>query len=69
MIGPSSQLVLQGISQPLKLDTETQREPCFMVKFDQDENFIGREEIIIEIDKRLMAGQHRVAITGIGGVG
>jgi hypothetical protein len=40
-----------------------------MVKFDQDENFVGREEIIIEIDRRLMAGQHRVAITGMGGVG
>jgi hypothetical protein len=69
MIGPCSQQVLRGISQPLKLDKETQREPCFMVKFDQDENFVGREEIIIEIDRRLMAGQHRVAITGMGGVG
>lgn len=65
----SSQLVLREVSQSLKLDAETHQETCFMVKFEQDENFIGREDIIIEIDRRLMAGQHRVAIAGIGGVG
>ncbi|KAH0538073.1 hypothetical protein FGG08_005335 [Glutinoglossum americanum] len=46
-----------------------QRKTCFMVKFDQDPNFIGREDIIKEISERFKKGQHRVAITGIGGVG
>jgi hypothetical protein len=40
-----------------------------MVKFEQDENFIGREDIIKEINRRLLGRQHRVAIAGIGGVG
>ena len=65
----SSQLVLRGVLHPLKLNTKTQQGPYFMVKFKQDENFIGREDIIEEIDRRLIGQQHRVAITGIGGVG
>jgi hypothetical protein len=60
----SSQLVLQGVSQLSKPNAS-----CFMVKFDRDENFTGREDIITEVDRRLMAGLHRVAIAGIGGVG
>jgi hypothetical protein len=65
----SGQLVLRGASQLLKLNTETEQEPYFMVKFDQDGNFIGREDILNEIDARLMGKQHRVALAGIGGVG
>jgi N-terminal domain on NACHT_NTPase and P-loop NTPases len=63
----SGRLVLRGASQPLELNTEVKREPYF--KFEQDENFTGREDIIKEIDVRLMGRQHRVALAGIGGVG
>ena len=45
------------------------RKTCFMVKFDRDPNFIGREDIMKEIGERLKMQQRRVAITGIGGVG
>jgi hypothetical protein len=38
------------------------------VPFDQDPKFIGREDIIKEIDQRFEANR-RVAISGIGGVG
>jgi hypothetical protein len=46
-----------------------QRKTCFMVNFDQDPNFIGREDIIKEIGERFKMRQCRVAISGIGGVG
>ncbi|KAI9766209.1 MAG: hypothetical protein M1839_005011 [Geoglossum umbratile] len=44
------------------------RESCFSVPFERDLKFIGREDIIAEIDKRLEV-QRRVALAGIGGVG
>lgn len=53
----------------MKLNTGTEREPYFMVKFEQDENFIGREDIIKGIDRRHTGRQHRVASAGIGGIG
>jgi hypothetical protein len=63
-------LTLQEGPQQLKLDPETPlRKTCFMVKFDQNPNFIGREDIIQEIDRRFSMQQRRVAIAGIGGVG
>jgi hypothetical protein len=40
----------------------------FTVPFDKDAKFIGREDILIEIDKKFKV-QRRVALAGIGGVG
>jgi hypothetical protein len=40
-----------------------------MVKFEQEKNFVGREDIINEIDRGFITGQHRVAISGTGDVG
>ena len=42
--------------------------PVSTLLFERDECFIGREDIIAEIDKRLLLDS-RVAIAGIGGVG
>lgn len=44
------------------------RKPCFMVHFEQDPNFVGREDELREIEERFKA-QHRVVLSGIGGVG
>jgi hypothetical protein len=44
------------------------RKGCNTVSVDQDPKFIGREDIIKEIDQRFKANR-RVAISGIGGVG
>jgi hypothetical protein len=53
-----------------KLNLETPpRKTYFMVKFDRDPNFIGREDILKEIGERFKMRQHRVAMAGIGGVG
>ena len=39
-----------------------------MVPFDRDANFVGRQEILHEIDIRFV-DQRRVALAGMGGVG
>ncbi|MCJ1246054.1 hypothetical protein MMC30_003258 [Trapelia coarctata] len=60
------------LAAPQELITEPdglQQKTCFMVKYDQDPNFVGREDIINEIDRRFALRQRRVALTGIGGVG
>jgi hypothetical protein len=44
------------------------RKGCNTVPVDKDPKFIGREDIIQEIDQRFKANR-RVAISGIGGVG
>ena len=44
------------------------RTACFIVPFERDPKFIGREELITEIDRRFEV-QKRVALAGIGGVG
>ena len=44
------------------------RKPYFMVRYQTDEDFIGREMIMEEIGRRF-GRKKRVAITGIGGVG
>lgn len=38
------------------------------IPFDRDKGFVGREEILTAIDRRLLV-ESRVAIAGIGGVG
>jgi hypothetical protein len=42
--------------------------PCFIMPFDRDLNFVGREDILQEIESRFK-NQRRVALAGIGGVG
>ncbi|OCK99064.1 TPR-like protein [Cenococcum geophilum 1.58] len=44
------------------------RKPYFMVRYQTDEDFIGREKIVEEIRRRF-GRKNRVAIAGIGGVG
>ena len=42
--------------------------PISTLPFEKDDNFVGREGIIAEIEKRI-SFRRRVAIAGIGGVG
>lgn len=44
------------------------RKPCFMVRYQTDEDFIGRDNIMDEIGQRFKT-KNRVVIAGIGGVG
>lgn len=45
-----------------------QRKPCFTVRYQTDEDFIGRDNIMDEIGQRFKT-KNRVAIAGIGGIG
>ncbi|KAK4691627.1 hypothetical protein P7C71_g5408, partial [Lecanoromycetidae sp. Uapishka_2] len=49
---------------------EAKKEPCFMVRHEQDPKFVGREDEIKEIDAQFeQEQQHRVILSGIRGVG
>lgn len=57
-------LVSTNISNRISLSQRA----CFTVPFERDSKFIGREDIITEIDRKFEV-QRRVALAGIGGVG
>lgn len=42
--------------------------PLFLLPFDQDSQFVGREDILFKLDE-LLKTKKRLALTGIGGVG
>jgi hypothetical protein len=65
----SGQIVVHGTSQPSRSNTQNGRQPLFMLKFARDKNFVGREDILKEIDRRFLGRQPCVAIAGVGGVG
>ncbi|KAL9114581.1 MAG: hypothetical protein Q9187_007434, partial [Circinaria calcarea] len=54
---------LSGVASSLGKETT-----LFLVPFNRDNHFVGREDIISDIDEKLETEQ-RVALTGIGGVG
>ena len=44
-------------------------EAGFMVPFDRDENFVGRDTIISTLSDAILGGKKRIALSGIGGAG
>jgi hypothetical protein len=61
-------LSLVLVSTNLSNRTSPSQAICFTVPFERDSKFIGREDIITEIDRKFEV-QRRVALAGIGGVG
>ena len=61
-------LSLVLVSANLSNRVSPSRTVCFTVPFERDPKFIGREDIITEIDTKFEI-QRRVALAGIGGVG
>ena len=59
---PNYEALVTSVPMP-KLD------PVWMVKYDLEEDFVGRDGIMSTIEKQLMEGNHRAALAGIGGVG
>ena len=53
---------------PRSLSKECTVEPVFLVPFERDDKFVGRSELVSEIDRRLKM-HRRAALAGIGGVG
>ena len=45
------------------------RTAIWLNKYDSDADFVGREWTMVEIERQLKERNHRVALTGIGGVG
>jgi N-terminal domain on NACHT_NTPase and P-loop NTPases len=45
------------------------RKPIFMVPFERDDTFVGRQDILDIIDQKITAPRRRAVLTGIGGVG
>jgi hypothetical protein len=61
-------LSLVLVSANLSDRTSPSQTICFTVPFERDSKFIGREDIITEIDRKFEV-QRRVALASIGGVG
>jgi hypothetical protein len=67
--GLSTAQLTQALSTPkVKVDHAAQK-PIFMVRYQKEDYFIGREDTTLEISNRFEQNAPRVAITGIGGVG
>lgn len=67
---PSTRLPVREALRPGgTLSKIAEARPCFMVPFEQDPNFVGRDEEIKETKIQFDAHQHRVVLSGIGGVG
>lgn len=49
--------------------TETCKKPVWMVRYDLEEDFVGRDDIMCTIESQLCQKNRRVALAGIGGVG
>jgi hypothetical protein len=53
---------------PPKPVQSTSIEPIFSVPFKRDKQFVGREDIIGQIEEGLRT-EHRVSLYGLGGIG
>ncbi|MCJ1400137.1 hypothetical protein MMC11_003341 [Xylographa trunciseda] len=62
-----SPLLSPGLSAPLSAALPV-ISPIFMVPFERDSNFVGRGDVLSQIDKRF-EDHSRAALAGIGGVG
>ncbi|KAI9869294.1 MAG: hypothetical protein M1813_000083 [Trichoglossum hirsutum] len=68
-IRPAKNRRVEALREQEALATITsEAKACFFMPFDRDTQFIGREDIIANIDRKLKIGR-RVALAGIGGVG
>lgn len=68
----SQTLSITQISQAVNSSSErdnSQRKPLFLVRFPKEKDFVGREDVMLEISQRFEQNVPRVAICGIGGVG
>ncbi|MCJ1262023.1 hypothetical protein MMC22_001892 [Lobaria immixta] len=56
-------------SIPPALEPIKTRKPVWMISYDSDDHFVGRDAVIEAIRRQFGDGKCRVALTGIGGVG
>ena|SRR5436305_8216183 len=66
----SDELLLLRLSSQTNSTTPYQpRKPIFMMPFDRDDTFVGRQDILDNIRQKLNASRRRAVLSGIGGVG
>jgi N-terminal domain on NACHT_NTPase and P-loop NTPases len=66
----SRKLEIQEPSQQSKLNSKVSpRKAVFMLPFNRGDVFVGRGEILNEVELRLNTGPRRAALAGIGGAG
>ncbi len=59
---PAYETLLPSVAKP-------KPNPVWMVKYGLEDDFVGRDGIMSTIEKQLTEGNHRAALSGIGGVG
>ena len=47
----------------------TYAKPVYILPFVRNSGFIGREQLLDQIDQRFSSGQSRVELCGLGGIG
>ena len=62
-------LIKDHSSIPPAFEPIKTRKPLWMISYDSDDHFVGRDEVIEAIRRQFEDGKCRVALTGIGGVG
>ncbi|MCJ1471288.1 hypothetical protein MMC07_009936 [Pseudocyphellaria aurata] len=62
-------LITNQTSRAPASEPQKPRKPAWMVNFDSDRHFVGRDEIIEAIEGQFRDEKSRVVLTGIGGVG
>jgi hypothetical protein len=56
------------ISDLFTIASSTSTNAIFSVPFERDRQFVGREDVITQIEEKLQT-QYRVSLYGIGGIG
>ena len=65
----SDELVLRSSSYANNTIPHQLRKSIFMVPFDRDDTFVGRQDVLGCIRQKLGASRRRAVLSGIGGVG
>ena len=58
-----------GVTNVAQVAAETRRQRIWMVEHEREEDFVGRADVMKDIQARFDGGSRRVAMVGIGGVG
>jgi len=62
-------LILRLSSQTNSTPPHQSRKPIFMMPFDPDDTFVGRQDVLDNVRQKLNASRRRAVLSGIGGVG
>jgi hypothetical protein len=64
----SQYFMLLDVADWSMIAASTSIKPIFLVPFERDRDFIGREDILSQVEGQLQT-RHRVSLYGLGGIG